>query len=78
MHSRVVQLDNSGNGVVGIFPARYAGCFPFNGSLTIENMGRALTSNAEVLPDAEQLVNGDVTVAGPANSKAVLYFRRTG
>jgi hypothetical protein len=74
MHSRIVHLDGSGHGTIGILPARYAGCSPDDGSLTITNMGRALTSTGEVLPPAEQLVSGDIEVAGPPDSEAVLYF----
>jgi hypothetical protein len=75
MHSRVATLDSGGNAVVGVPPCRWAGCFPDDGSLTIHNMGRTLTSSGEVLPPAEQLVSGDITVAGPPDSEAVLFFR---
>jgi hypothetical protein len=75
MNSRVIQLDGAGDGVVGLPPARYAGCSPNDGSLTITNMGRTLPATGEVLPVDEKLVGGDVVIAGAPDSTAVIYFR---
>jgi hypothetical protein len=71
-------LDGSGDGVIAVSPCRYSGIDPADGSVSASNMGRNLTTTGEIAPAAEELVNGDIVVSGPAFGTATLYFHRVG
>jgi hypothetical protein len=68
----VVTLDDSGSGVAGLTPCRFAGT-PDGDGLTITNLDRTLPSEL-LAPRAMPVVSGDVQISGDSPGQVVRLF----